>query len=213
MGPARLAAGGLLIRRGLTSAVLLGGKSTRFGKSKAFLPWKGKPLAARRVEALSPLSEEVLLVAKSLRQVPAQALAPAEARFVPDVSPHATPLAGFTAALAACRGEFLFLTAVDMPHMVPAVVQGLRRLLENNRTCASAAPRLAGRFEPFISLWRPARLPFGVLRSRWSFQELFSVLGPLVVPVSEETFRSWDPTLRSLVNLNQPKHWREASSP
>ena len=41
--------------------VLCGGRSTRMGRAKAWLPWCGRPLVAHVVETLRPAFDEVVV--------------------------------------------------------------------------------------------------------------------------------------------------------
>ena len=54
--------------------VLCGGKSTRMGRDKAWLPWAGVPMVSHVVETLTPLVDEVVVVSsQDLRLPPLEA--------------------------------------------------------------------------------------------------------------------------------------------
>ena len=59
--------------------ILCGGKSSRMGRDKAWLPWCGQPMIAHVVSILRPIVDEVVVVASDALELP-----PLEARVVRD---------------------------------------------------------------------------------------------------------------------------------
>ena len=51
--------------------VLCGGKSTRMGRDKAWLPWAGVPMVSHVVATLRPLVDEVIVVSSRDLALPA----------------------------------------------------------------------------------------------------------------------------------------------
>jgi molybdopterin-guanine dinucleotide biosynthesis protein A len=54
---------------GLAFAILIGGKSSRFGSDKGIFEFQGKPLISYQLEVLSKFDKDIFLVAKSREQV------------------------------------------------------------------------------------------------------------------------------------------------
>ena len=50
--------------------VLCGGKSSRMGRDKAWLPWRGQPMIAHVVSILGPIVDEVVVVASHGLELP-----------------------------------------------------------------------------------------------------------------------------------------------
>lgn len=100
--------------------VLCGGKSTRMGRDKAWLPWAGVPMVSHVVATLGPVVDEVIVV--SSRDL---ALPPLDARIVHDREPALGPLSGIREGLACTRSELAFVTATDAPYLTAAFVQAL----------------------------------------------------------------------------------------
>jgi molybdopterin-guanine dinucleotide biosynthesis protein A len=103
------------------------------GRDKAWLPWRGQPMIAHVVSILSPIVDEVVVVAS-----PALELPPLEACVVRDREPALGPLAGIREGLEQIRAEFAFVTGTDAPFLSPAFVTAML-----SYECA-AAPEVDG---------------------------------------------------------------------
>jgi molybdopterin-guanine dinucleotide biosynthesis protein A len=100
--------------------VLCGGRSSRMGRAKAWLPWFGGALVEVLVERLGSIVDEVIVVTSATLDLPAL-----PARIVEDREPGLGPLAGLREGLAAARAERAFVTSVDAPFLTRAFVEGL----------------------------------------------------------------------------------------
>ena len=97
--------------------VLCGGKSTRMGRDKAWLPWAGVPMVSHVVETLRPLVDEVIVVSSMDLTLP-----PLAATVVRDREPALGPLSGIREGLAKIRSDRAFVTATDAPFLTAAFV-------------------------------------------------------------------------------------------
>src|SRR5437764_557611 len=86
--------------------VLAGGQSSRMGRPKAWLPFRGQPMLARVLGRLAPLFTEQIVV-----RAPGQELPAVAARFVEDEAPGQGPVAGLAAGLAAVSQTLAFATS------------------------------------------------------------------------------------------------------
>jgi molybdopterin-guanine dinucleotide biosynthesis protein A len=98
--------------------VLCGGRSSRMGRAKAWLPWGGRPMLAHVVERLAAAVDEVVVVA-----APDQLLPDVSARIVRDVHEGLGPLAGIREGLSHATAELCFVTATDAPYLSRAFVE------------------------------------------------------------------------------------------
>jgi len=192
----------------ISAAVLMGGRSERFGSSKAFLPYKGESLAAHQLSLCSTFSSDVFAVAREPSQVPPDAKA---FPLVTDQWEERGPLSGLQAALSEAEHPALFLCGVDMPFLTREVAEGLWWAWEEEKPDV-VVPRIGGHWEPLCALW--ARTALRVLvPSRWkSFQQLLSEGFLRIRTVTEEELRTWDPSLDCLRNFNTREDWEEALS-
>ena len=92
--------------------VLCGGRSSRMGRAKAWLPWFGRPMIEHVVDCLLPAVDEVVVVTSAELDLP-----PLPARVVSDRMPERGPLAGIREGLAAAKADYAFVTSVDAPHL------------------------------------------------------------------------------------------------
>lgn len=103
-----------------SAIVLCGGQSSRMGRAKAWLPWRGRPVLAHVVRVLREVVDDVVVVAAGDQDVPA-----VEARIVRDREPGLGPLAGIAVGLAHAEGKLAYVTATDAPHLTAAFVRSL----------------------------------------------------------------------------------------
>ncbi len=97
------------------AGILAGGKSTRFGKEKALVPWKGKPLLQHVVDRLEP---PVYISANDPKY-------DAFGIRIPDSRKEACPLTGIYSLLQVIPTERLFACACDMPFVSRPLVDHL----------------------------------------------------------------------------------------
>jgi molybdopterin-guanine dinucleotide biosynthesis protein A len=131
---------------GVTAFILAGGKSTRMGRDKAFVPWEGRTLLERALEVTHTVSSGTRIVG-------------AKTKFeeygivVEDIYPDRGPLAGIHAALRASDKDLNLVLAVDLPFVTPALLSYLvDRALETHKL--AIVPRLAAGWEPLCAVYR-----------------------------------------------------------
>lgn len=102
------------------AVILCGGRSSRMGRSKAWLPWKGKPMLQHIVHTLEPVVDEVIAVSAADTELPTTS-----ARIVVDAEPDLGPLAGIAAGLAHANADLAFVTGTDNPFLTPTFIEKL----------------------------------------------------------------------------------------
>jgi molybdopterin-guanine dinucleotide biosynthesis protein A len=132
------------------AAVLAGGRGRRMGGAKATASLAGRPLIAWPVAAAQAAGLETVVVAKRGSELPSLSV---PVWVEPDEPAH--PLAGLVRALEA--GRPVVAIGCDMPFVAPELLERLASL------DGCAAPRVAGRLEPFPARYEPSALP--VLRA------------------------------------------------
>ena len=130
---------------------------------------------------------------------------------VTDPVRNAGPLAGITASLRACREEWLFVTAVDMPYMDREFAEELFAFRKNGsgQDPLPAGPDAIvpvgpdGHVQPLSAFYSKKALPVleACLRDKtWSLWKCLQKLQVIRVPVSLISGSS-----RKLINLNRPE--------
>jgi len=100
--------------------ILCGGKSSRMGRAKAWLPWGGQPMVVHVANVLRNCVDEIIVVSSESLELP-----PLDARIVRDRKPELGPLAGIREGLAHISADRAFVTSTDAPFLTPAFVEAL----------------------------------------------------------------------------------------
>jgi len=129
----------------VAGAILVGGRSQRFGKDKVLLPFQGKPLIAHLCGILEPLVREILIVGHPRPEFEALNL-----RVVEDLLPDAGPLGGIYTALKSTRASFVLVLAADMPFLSPSL---LEELLKSRQGRDAVIPRGPRDLEPLCAIY------------------------------------------------------------
>lgn len=175
--------------------VLTGGRSSRMGRDKPLLPFRGKTLVEHIAAEVREAAGSVTLVggAERFRSLNLPAIA--------DIKPDCGPLGGIVTALEFSTAEWNLVVACDMP----AVSAGfLRSLLDDaERTgCECLVPvSPAGRIEPLCAVYRRTCLP-ELLRAldagTRKMTDILEALNAVKRSVPESGF---------FRNLNTPEEW------
>ena len=129
------------------AAVLAGGKSSRFGSNKALALWKGEILIERIIRQLRESFDHVMIISDD-----PESYAFTGCPVYPDPLSEKGPRAGLCSALEHCGGEYVFLTACDMPFVSGKLIDELRsRILKE--TVDIAAVHCRGRQQPFQAFY------------------------------------------------------------
>ena len=130
--------------------VLCGGRSSRMGRAKAWLPWRGRPMVAHVVDSLRAgrAVDEVVVVSSAELDLP-----PLEARVVRDRAPALGPLAGIREGLAHMKAELAYVTSTDAPFLTARFV---RAVLAHGD---AAAPEIEGFVQTLAAAYPRRALP------------------------------------------------------
>ncbi|WP_378953882.1 molybdenum cofactor guanylyltransferase [Pelosinus sp. sgz500959] len=96
--------------------VLAGGQSRRMGQDKASLSWGEKDVLSSLLARLLPLSDDVVVISNVERTVTSPV------RQFPDLIPGKGPLSGIHAGLIHARHDLVFVTACDVPFLIPEII-------------------------------------------------------------------------------------------
>lgn len=99
--------------------VLVGGRSSRMGRDKALLPFRGGALVQSVASAVREATGSATLVGDPGRY---GALG---YPVIPDLQPGEGPLGGILTALRHSRSDWNFVAACDMPQLNPEMLRGL----------------------------------------------------------------------------------------
>ena len=182
----------------ITAAILAGGAGSRLGGSdKGLEPLAGSPLVAHVVDALRGQAGTLLICANRNAEHYA-AFAPVLSDAIPGFQ---GPLAGISAALAACETDWLLTLPVDCPRPPRDLAARLSAQVGDAR----AAVAWAERTEPLFALYRrelAQQAADALARNEpvWRWQEDIGAIavdfadawGHFVNLNTIEDFRSWE---------------------
>ena len=188
--------------------VLCGGKSSRMGLSKATLPFGPERMLQRVVRLLSTVAQPIVVVAAPGQDLPPL---PSGVILARDERPDRGPLEGLAAGLRtlAGRADAAFVSATDVPLIVPGVVELARSALDGGLD--AAVPRLGDRMYPLTAAYRLSVLPVAErLLAEQRLRALDLVESLAVRWLSERELRAVDPELDSFRNVNTPADYEAA---
>ena len=183
-----------------SAVVLVGGEAQRAnGKEKYFFIYQGRTFIERLVDSLEEVVDEIILVAKSPQQC-RRFHRIRGIRCITDIRRGIGPIGGLHAGSLAARGEFIFVSACDMPCINPAVIAHLFDSIDNYD---AVIPRWnPDMLEPLHAVYRrTALLTYLESHDSLSLRAMVRSLSALYVPVDE--LKIIDPSLKTFTNINK----------
>jgi molybdopterin-guanine dinucleotide biosynthesis protein A len=172
------------------------------GRDKAYLQFGTENLLERTVRLVGQVVDEVVVVAREGQEIPGGF------RVERDPAPGFGPLAGLATGLGCMDAERAFLSACDVPFLLPAYVQ---RMIELSEGHPLAVPYVGGYYMTTSAVYSKEVLPVarGLLAAR-RLRPYFLVEALETRIVTEEELRGVDPDLQSLRNCNTPESYEQA---
>jgi molybdopterin-guanine dinucleotide biosynthesis protein A len=186
--------------------VLAGGKSTRMGTSKAWLPFGPETMLQRVVRLLNSVVSPIVVVAAADQELPSL---PADVLVTRDEREARGPLEGLRAGLTALPQDVdvAYVTGCDVPLLEPAFV---RQMLDYAHGHDIAVIEIDGFPHPLSAVYRRSTLPqVEALLAQDRLRPVFLFDAVSTRRVRPEEITS-DPELRTLRNLNTPADYERA---
>lgn len=137
----------------LTLIVAAGGKSTRMGQDKRFLPLDGEPLLARTLrKGRTAGFHSIVLAAEGAQEELTTLAAEYGAMFVTDEIPAQGPAAAIAAGLAAAETEWSLVLSADMPFYDFELARTLLPYADGDTQVI--LPTLSGYWQPLAALYQ-----------------------------------------------------------
>jgi molybdopterin-guanine dinucleotide biosynthesis protein A len=179
--------------------ILTGGRSSRMGRDKALLPYRGATLVEWIAAQAREVCSSVTLVGapERYRQLGLPCLAERYA--------GCGPLSGIEAALRHRGGGWSLIVACDMPRLTPELFGGMLAAAERSPADVVAAEPRGGRLEPLCAVWNQRALPAveaALAAGRYAVRGLFTELQVLHYSIDSEMLTR---------NVNSPEDWLECS--
>jgi len=181
---------------GITGIILAGGKSSRFGSNKALAEFNGTPLIERVTCVLGRIFKDLMIITNN----------PLEYSYLKiplyqDLVKGLGPVGGIYTGLDALDDGWAFFCACDMPF----INEGLVRYLAGAKDGFDAVvPRVDWKIEPLHSLYSKNCLPaMKELIYKKEYQTIKAFDKINVRFVEEEEIKTYDPQLRTFLNVNK----------
>jgi molybdenum cofactor guanylyltransferase len=179
-----------------TGFVLAGGASSRMGRDKAFLPYRGTTLLEHMAGAVLDAAGNVAILGEP-------------ARFThlgypvfPDKSPGLGPLGGLLTALSITETDWNLVVACDMPGITAPSLRILLKRSDISTADCVAAASFEGSVEPLCAVYHRRCLPLVARAVKDRQLKMFDLLAELRVDG-----QILDPA--ALANANTPAEWAE----
>jgi molybdopterin-guanine dinucleotide biosynthesis protein A len=183
-----------------SAVVLVGGEARRAnGQEKYFFTYQGRTFIERLVDSLEQVVDEIILVAKSPEQC-TRFQRIRGIRCITDIRGGIGPIGGLHAGSLAARGEFIFVSACDMPCINPAVIAYLFDGIDDyDAVIPSWNPDM---LEPLHAVYRrKALLTYLESHDSLSLRAMVRSLSARYIPVDE--LRIIEPDLKTFTNINK----------
>jgi len=125
--------------------ILAGGQSTRIGRDKALLEFRGRPLIEHALDKLRALDFSPRIAGNRPDLAP-------YAPVVPDHYPGSGPLAGIEAALSASDADLNLFLPIDLPLLPIEFLRWMTARARETRAVATI-PHLEGRPQPLCAVY------------------------------------------------------------
>ncbi len=133
--------------------ILIGGRSSRLGRNKAFVDLGGRTLAQRALDTVrgSGIASKITFVAGSETQFAIEALT-LDVPFISDLVEGRGPIGGLHAALGSAQTEWIFLLACDYPFVTSDLLQLLAANI-SDEFGAVVPEQTDGRLQPLCAFY------------------------------------------------------------
>ena len=183
----------------ITGVILVGGKSRRMGRDKAFLPWDGAPLFEKVLAVFRDNFAKVLLVGGEEER-----FAGYGCRVFADLYPGSA-LGGLYTGLCHAGNDWVFVASCDMPFPSTAL---LRHLCSLKAGYDGVVPQTAQALAPLYALYAKSALPamLSLLQSgNLRIYDLYPLLRTRYVTAEELAPFAEDG--RAFINVNTPEEF------
>ena len=164
--------------------------------------YEGKTFIERLIDSLSPVVDEIILVARDPEQCKRfHSISSTQSiRCINDIRTGIGPIGGLHAGAMAAAGDSLFVSACDMPCIDSSVV---RYLFEALGTYDVAIPSWNyDMIEPLHAVYRRSvLLDYLKNHESYSLRPMIRSINTRYVPVDD--LRKFDPGLRTFTNINK----------
>ena len=184
--------------KGLTTVIMAGGKSSRMGTDKSFVPLLGKPMIEHVLDRVQGIGTQEIIISNNPQNYAYLGLS-----IYQDLVPDLGPLGGLHAALHHAAEAHILIVACDMPWLNRSLLEYLVTLRD---TADAIVPRWDRYPEPLHAVYsKSCLLPVEKMLQAQSLK-LISFYPEISVRfISKQDIKKFDPFGRSFKNVNTPE--------
>ena len=201
------------VRPKVTVVIQAGGESRRMGRSKATVPFAGRPLICRLIERLAPAADELVITTNEPENLAflSEAYPQIGIKLVTDEYDYRGALPGLYTALNAASNPFVAVVACDMVFASPRLVVAEAITMKESDADVVVPVNKHG-YEPFHAMYRrsvclPAVLE-GLAAGEKRAQIVFANEGVHVREFTQDEVLAAEPMGGCFVNANTPDELR-----
>ncbi len=177
---------------------MAGGKSSRMGVDKSFVPFEGRPMIETVIERVTGLGDELILITNKPNDYTHLGLP-----MFGDLFPDHGPLGGIHTAVHHARHPHIFIVACDMPWLNRPLLEYMASLRE---TADIIVPRWTKWPEPLHAIYSKACLPAIEANLEAKRLKIINFYGKMRVRfVDREEIEAVGGDGRSFANINTPQ--------
>lgn len=198
------------VRPRVSVVIQAGGESRRMGRSKATVPFAGRPLICRLVERLAPVADELIITTNEAPNLEFlhEMYPDLGIRLVPDAYDERGALPGMYTALSAARNPYVAVVACDMVFASARLVVA-EALAMHESGADVVTPHNKHGFEPLHAMYRKDTCAPVVHRraeeGEKRVQSFFSDPAITVLPFAQERVLEVEPRGGCFINANTPE--------
>lgn len=186
----------------LTAFVLAGGKSTRMGRDKAFLPWADGTLLSHALKLLAAVTTDVRIVGDQQKFAGLGTV-------IEDIYRDRGPLGGIHAALSSTTTNLNLMLAVDLPLIEARFLQFLVARAEDTDAVVTV-PRVDGISQPLCAVYRREFAPTAEQALQAGKNKIDALFAKVKTQIIEpDDFIHAGFAAAMFRNLNTPEEWQE----
>lgn len=186
--------------------ILAGGKSSRMGRPKDLLPWRGGYMISELAREVTACQLSCLVVSNHPKQLPAAITQNSRVTIVPDAVLSAGPVSGLVTAFRRTTEEVLLVLSCDLPFMDREQIHRLLDYAKGVQDWDVIAVQEHGRLHPLVALYHRRTQLFWEEALQQKQLRLMSTLAEL--RVHETPAGLLDPW--AVFNANTPGEYRMA---
>jgi molybdopterin-guanine dinucleotide biosynthesis protein A len=129
----------------ITTAIIAGGKSSRFGEPKQLAKLGDKRFIDLAIETSGQISKDIMLICSNENWA-----VPGQISVYHDLFPDSGPLSGIYTAMQYSKYPWIAILPCDMPLLLPGIYRILYQNKILNRPVVASTPK---EIEPLVALW------------------------------------------------------------